>query len=79
MMAYKIQQSLKHAELVMYDKNTDIGGTWFENKYPGAGCDIPCHAYSFNFALNPDWPQYCAYQKDIWKYRECAGFQKERY
>jgi cation diffusion facilitator CzcD-associated flavoprotein CzcO len=63
MMAYKIQQSLKHAELVMYDKNTDIGGTWFENKYPGAGCDI----------------QYCAYQKDIWKYRECAGFQKERY
>jgi cation diffusion facilitator CzcD-associated flavoprotein CzcO len=70
MMAYKIQKSCKNVDLVMYDKEADLGGTWFLNKYPGAGCDIPSNAYSYNFALNPDWPQYCSHQPDIWKYRE---------
>ncbi len=38
-------------EHVIYEKNEDIGGTWLENRYPGAACDIPSHAYTFNFAM----------------------------
>jgi hydroxyversicolorone monooxygenase len=38
-------------EHIIYEKNNDIGGTWLENRYPGAACDVPSHAYTFNFAL----------------------------
>lgn len=38
-------------EHVIFEKNEDIGGTWLENRYPGAACDVPSHAYTFNFAL----------------------------
>ena len=38
-------------EHVIYEKNPDIGGTWLENRYPGAACDVPSHAYTYNFAL----------------------------
>jgi hydroxyversicolorone monooxygenase len=52
LMAYQIQKQLQNIEHVIYEKNPDIGGTWLENKYPGCACDIPSHAYTYNFALN---------------------------
>jgi cation diffusion facilitator CzcD-associated flavoprotein CzcO len=36
-MAYQIQKCTKNVELVIYEKNTNIGGTWLENRYPGIG------------------------------------------
>jgi 4-hydroxyacetophenone monooxygenase len=39
------------------DKNTEVGGTWFENSYPGCRVDSPNHSYSYSFAPN-DWPQF---------------------
>lgn len=53
---------------MIYEKNEDIGGTWLENRYPGCACDIPSHAYTLNFALNPDWPRFFSYAPDIQKY-----------
>ena len=35
---------------VVLEKNADVGGTWLENPYPGAGVDTPSHLYSFSFA-----------------------------
>jgi 4-hydroxyacetophenone monooxygenase len=35
---------------VVLEKNTDVGGTWLENAYPGAGVDTPSHLYSYSFA-----------------------------
>lgn len=35
--AYKLQRSFENFELILYEKNEDIGGTWLENKYPGYG------------------------------------------
>ena len=32
------------------EKNATVGGTWLENRYPGAGVDTPNHLYSFSFA-----------------------------
>jgi cation diffusion facilitator CzcD-associated flavoprotein CzcO len=50
-MAYQIQKHCGNIDHVIYEKNADIGGTWLENRYPGAACDIPSHAYTYQFAL----------------------------
>jgi hypothetical protein len=38
----RIPERLRNVELTIYDKNAGVGGTWFENRYPGCACDIPC-------------------------------------
>lgn len=42
-------------DFILLEKCDDIGGTWRDNQYPGACCDVPSHLYSFSFELNPDW------------------------
>ncbi len=38
----------------IYERDTRVGGTWRDNTYPGAACDIPSRLYSYSFAPNPD-------------------------
>lgn len=45
-------------DFLIVEKNTELGGTWFENRYPGVGVDTPSHFYSYSFELNPDWSTY---------------------
>lgn len=40
------------------EKNADVGGTWFENTYPGARVDVSNAFYSYSFAQKNDWPKY---------------------
>ncbi|KAH6715848.1 flavin-binding monooxygenase-like protein [Leptodontidium sp. MPI-SDFR-AT-0119] len=68
MMAYHAQKDLQNVDFVMYEMNHDIGGTWLLNKYPGCACDIPSHAYTYSFALNPDWSQFFSSAQEIWSY-----------
>lgn len=50
-----------------------VGGTWRENSYPGAACDVPSHLYSFSFAQNPTWTRAFSPQPEILGYLErCA-------
>lgn len=58
----------QNLELVIYEKNADVGGTWFENRYPGCACDIPAHSYQFSFESNTQWSSFYAGQKEIWNY-----------
>ncbi|EME49899.1 hypothetical protein DOTSEDRAFT_68639 [Dothistroma septosporum NZE10] len=51
----RVPERLRNCELVIYDKNDGIGGTWYENHYPGAACDIPSHSYQFSFNPNVSW------------------------
>lgn len=37
----RIPQRLRNVELKIYEKNAGVGGTWWENRYPGCACDIP--------------------------------------
>ena len=46
------------------EKNRDVGGTWFENTYPGCAVDTPNHFYQFSFEPNNDWPRYYSSQRD---------------
>jgi len=39
--------------VTIYERSTGFSGTWYANSYPGCGCDVPSHIYSFSFALNP--------------------------
>ena len=53
---------------VIYEKASQLGGTWWENKYPGVACDIPSHFYSFSFFQNPYWTREYSTGKEIHKY-----------
>ncbi len=44
--------------VTIVEKNADVGGTWFENRYPGVRVDTPNHMYSYSFEPNHDWPQH---------------------
>ena len=52
-------------DFLILEKADDVGGTWRDNTYPGAACDIPSHLYSFSFEPKPDWPHVFSYQPDI--------------
>jgi cation diffusion facilitator CzcD-associated flavoprotein CzcO len=57
----------------IFEKSDGVGGTWRDNTYPGAGCDVPSHLYSFSFAPNPDWSRIFSPQPEILAYFEdCA-------
>ncbi|HEY2446366.1 MAG TPA: NAD(P)/FAD-dependent oxidoreductase, partial [Rhizomicrobium sp.] len=50
------------------EKNVDIGGTWFENAYPGCRVDNPNHMYSYSFEPNHDWPHHYSTQDALFAY-----------
>ncbi|HUE39043.1 MAG TPA: NAD(P)/FAD-dependent oxidoreductase [Candidatus Binatia bacterium] len=56
------------------EKADDIGGTWRDNTYPGAACDVPSHLYSFSFEPKPDWSSSFSPQQEIQDYlRHCVA------
>jgi cation diffusion facilitator CzcD-associated flavoprotein CzcO len=55
-------------DFVVLEKGPDVGGTWRDNTYPGAACDVPSQLYSFSFALNPDWSMSYSPQSEIQAY-----------
>lgn len=54
----------------IFEKTGGVSGTWWDNTYPGAACDVPSHLYSFSFELNPDWSRHYAPQAEIHAYAE---------
>lgn len=57
-------------DFVVLERSDGVGGTWRDNTYPDAGCDVPSHFYSFSFAQNPDWSRKWAKQPEILEYFE---------
>jgi cation diffusion facilitator CzcD-associated flavoprotein CzcO len=57
-------------DYVLLERADAVGGTWRDNTYPGCGCDVPSHLYSFSFAPNPRWPRSFSRQPDIRQYLE---------
>ncbi|MCJ0904713.1 NAD(P)/FAD-dependent oxidoreductase [Rhodococcus sp. ARC_M6] len=55
-------------DYVVVERGSDVGGTWRDNSYPGAACDVPSHLYSYSFALNPEWTRSFSTQPEIYKY-----------
>jgi cation diffusion facilitator CzcD-associated flavoprotein CzcO len=65
--AIKLAESGENDFLVI-ERGDEVGGTWRDNTYPGAACDVPSHLYSFSFALNPDWSRSFSPQPEIQAY-----------
>ncbi|HEV7865325.1 MAG TPA: NAD(P)/FAD-dependent oxidoreductase, partial [Acidimicrobiia bacterium] len=55
-------------DFVVLERAGEVGGTWRDNTYPGAACDVPSHLYSFSFAPNPDWTRSFSPQTEIQAY-----------
>jgi cation diffusion facilitator CzcD-associated flavoprotein CzcO len=71
-MAIQLQEQGRR-DFIVLEKADDVGGTWRDNTYPGAACDVPSHLYSFSFALNPQWTRSFSPQPEIWTYlQRCA-------
>lgn len=60
-------------DFVLLEKDTDLGGTWRDNSYPGCACDVPSPLYSFSFEQNPEWTRFFSPADEIWDYlRHCV-------
>ena len=57
-------------DFIIAEKTDGISGTWYDNIYPGAACDIPSHLYSYSFAPNPNWSRRFSPSHEIRKYVE---------
>lgn len=55
-------------DIVIYEKSSEVGGTWRENIYPGLNCDVPSRLYQYSFATNPDWTHVFASGSEIQSY-----------
>ncbi|KUJ09071.1 putative flavin-binding monooxygenase [Mollisia scopiformis] len=71
-------------ELVIYERESDIGGVWHQCTYPGVRCDVPSHVYQSTFSPSRDWSEHYAAgteiksywhqvttKYDTWKYMRC--------
>jgi cation diffusion facilitator CzcD-associated flavoprotein CzcO len=57
-------------DFTIVEQSDGVGGTWRDNTYPGSGCDVPSHLYSFSFASKTDWSRRFAEQPEILTYAE---------
>ena len=74
-----------YRDLVILERESDLGGTWHVNHYPGLAVDIPSPTYSYSFAPNPHWTrlfapgaelkQYAAHVADTYGLRELMRFE----
>lgn len=60
-------------ELTIFDKNADVGGTWYENIYPGVRCDIPANVYQSTFEPNTQWSEEYAQGAEIRDYWQAVA------
>ncbi|HEX3283578.1 MAG TPA: NAD(P)/FAD-dependent oxidoreductase [Mycobacterium sp.] len=71
--AMGIQLAQAGYDFTIFDRGDGFGGTWRNNTYPGAACDVPSHFYSYSFALNPRWSKTFATQPEILEYLETVA------
>ncbi|KAK5992773.1 FAD-binding monooxygenase aflW [Cladobotryum mycophilum] len=66
-------------KLTIFDKNAEVGGTWFENIYPGVRCDVPAHVYQSTFDSNTQWSEEFAQGPEILNYWKTLARKYEVY
>ncbi|MGQ0431902.1 MAG: flavin-containing monooxygenase [Microthrixaceae bacterium] len=69
--AHRLRQA--GVDVTILEKDSDVGGTWYENTYPGCRVDVPNHFYSYSFMQTSEWPQFFSTQPALLDYfRRCA-------
>jgi cation diffusion facilitator CzcD-associated flavoprotein CzcO len=71
-MAIRLRQS-GIDDFTILERADGVGGVWRDNHYPGVGCDVESHLYSFSFEPNPNWTRQFARRDEILAYlNHCA-------
>lgn len=71
-LAIQLKRSGIHSFTIL-EKEERLGGTWRDNTYPGACCDVPSVFYHFSFEPRADWPRKWSPQSEILDYMDhCA-------
>ena len=65
--AIRLKQAGIHS-FTIFERASEIGGTWRDNTYPGAACDVPSFSYSYSFEPKPDWTRVYSPQAEILAY-----------
>jgi len=60
-------------DFTIIERAKDVGGTWRDNRYPGAACDVPSHLYSFSFAPNAEWSRVYPIQPELETYLQSVA------
>lgn len=68
-MAIKLREA-GYTDFLILEKESELGGTWRDNHYPGAECDVPSALYSFSFERKTDWDYQWSEQPQILDYIE---------
>src|SRR5580693_8824575 len=66
-MGIRLKQAGFH-DFTILEQAGGVGGTWRDNHYPGAECDVPSYLYSFSFEPNPRWSRSFGGQAEILAY-----------
>jgi cation diffusion facilitator CzcD-associated flavoprotein CzcO len=69
LMTIKLRQA-GITDIIVLEKKDAVGGTWRENTYPGAACDVPAHMYTYSFEANLNWSRFFARGPEIKQYFE---------
>ncbi len=64
-------------DFVLLERGDSVGGTWRDNHYPGAACDVPSHLYSLSFEPKADWSHAYSPQDEIRGYLEQCTTQHD--
>ncbi len=67
-MAASIKLTEAGYDHTVIEKNPEVGGTWYENRYPGVGVDTPSHFYSYSWEIWSDWRYYHPHGADMQQY-----------
>ncbi|EXJ60795.1 hypothetical protein A1O7_04948 [Cladophialophora yegresii CBS 114405] len=78
-LAHQIEKHMKNVTHVVYEKNPEVGGTWYENTYPGCACDIPSHSYQFTWEPYPGWNHFYSPAPEILDYFRSVAHKYELY
>src|SRR6185295_3882092 len=73
--AIRLQQA--GIPFTIYEKNDDIGGTWYENDFPDLRVDVPNHFYSYSFEPNPDWSSFFARRDELKAYIDAIAHKHD--
>jgi 4-hydroxyacetophenone monooxygenase len=73
--AHRLRQA--GLDVVVLEKNEDVGGTWFENRYPGCRVDVSNLFYSYSFAQRADWPEHFSSQEVLLDYFRSVADEHE--
>ena len=63
-------KKMGYENILILDRESDLGGTWHVNHYPGLAVDIPSPTYSYWFEPNPNWSRLYAPGSELKAYAD---------